>query len=152
MAQKTVSFEVAKALKEAGYPQPQTDVWGYVNRPNNCYFTGRHYYWDENHERQIEWDETNQFHTIDDWADEIEPSFYGSAIAAPTYLDVWLWLWREKRITLEPSKEGILVLECEDENGQLYYSHNIYSQDENKDPVEAIIAAIDFLVENNLIK
>lgn len=149
MTQKTVSFEIAKALKEAGYPQPQTDVWGYVHRPNNCYFTGIHHYWDENHERQISWDETNQFHITDDWADEIEPSFYGSAIAAPTYLEVWLWLWQVKKICINCNLDKYNLIPqwwCNNEDGINYNTPNF------NDPEEAIIAAIEYLVENDLIK
>lgn len=153
MTQKTVSFEVAQSLKEAGYPQPQTDVWGYVHRPNNCYFTGRHSYWDEkdeNRERRIEWDETNEFHTTDDWADEIEPSFYGSAIAAPTYFEVWLWLWQQKKIYID-----INCIQCSEYNTEVSIWHEYGQYDyEGKfiDPVEAMIAGINYLVENNLIK
>lgn len=118
MSQKFVSLEIAKALKEAGYPQ--------VGRYQYTY-TGK-------------------------LVDLVREGGVCYGPMAPSYIDAWLWLWREKGITLEPSKEGILVLECEDENGQLYYSHNIYSQDENKDPEEAIANAIIYLVENNLIK
>lgn len=139
---KIVSFKVAKAIKEAGYPQPQTDVWGYVNRPNNCYFTGRHSYYDENRERRLEWDETNEFHITDDWADEIEPSFYGSAIAAPSYLKVWLWLWREKEIKIS-HRIGVDIIGIED-NDAIDGSFD--------DPEGAIISAIEYLVDNNLIE
>lgn len=70
----------------------------------------------------------------------------------PTYFELWLWLWREKGITIEPSKDGITVIECKDENSHLYYGHNIFSQDDNKDPEESIIIAIEYLVDNDLIK
>ena len=139
--ERRVSFKVAKAIKEAGYLQPETDVLGYVNNPNNCYFTGRHSYWDEYRERRIEWDEENELHTIQDWADENEPSYYGTAIAAPTYLDVWLWLWREKKIAIEVNhsfKEGWFSSLLRDER---------FPTQE-----DVIIATIEYLVENNLIK
>lgn len=126
MEQKFVSFKVAKVLKEAGYWNPGTIIKCSYN--NGCYIDDGRFY--ENG-------------CVCPW-NKLYP--------APTYLEVWLWLWRQKGITLEPSKEGILVLECEDENGQLYYSHNIYSQDENKDPEQAIANAIEYLAKNNLIK
>lgn len=138
---KRVTFKVAKALKEAGYPQPQTDALGYVNRPNNCYFTGIHSYYDENRERRLEWKETDEFHTTDDWVDEIEPIFYGSAIAAPVYLEAWLWMWREKHIPIEAdysfAKENWI-------NGGI-------CGEGYDDPEESIIAAINYLIEKGEI-
>lgn len=153
MHQQIVSLEIAKALKDAGYPQPQTDAWGYVNCPNNCYFTGTHSYWDRYRERRIEWDDTNVLYTIDDWIDEIEPSFYGSAIAAPTYLEVWLWLWREKgiRFDIEDLWDAELSYPergCASNTNQL----GGICTPEVSDPEKAIISAIEYLVENNLLK
>lgn len=110
---KRVSFKAAQALKDAGYPQDQTD-----SHYTNCG----------------------------------ELIYYGIAgetgFDAPTYLDVWLWLWREKMIKLmltpifdemcnDTDKVGIVVPSC-------YI--------EADDPEEVIINAIEFLVENNLIK
>lgn len=46
------------------------------------------------------------------------------------YLEVWLWLWREKKV----DKQHLFIL------------------DPNEDPEEAIITAIEYLVTNNLIK
>lgn len=146
---KRVSLEVAKVIKDAGYPQPQTDVWGYVNRPNNCYFTGRHSYWDENRERRLEWDEMNEFHVADDWVDEIEPSFYGSAIADPTYYEVWDWLWREKKICINCNLDKCNLLPmwwCNNDDRINYNTPNFES------PEEAISDAIEYLTENDLIK
>lgn len=138
---KYVSLEIAKAVKEAGYPQHQTDMWGYVNRPNNCYFTGSHSYYDEYRERRLEFDETNEFHVTDDWADEIEPSFYGSAIAAPTYLDVWLWLWHDKNTFIQviKFKNGFTTHIFND--GQM----GTTMKNACTDPEEAIISAIEYL-------
>lgn len=146
MEPKRVSLEVAKALKEAGYPQQETNSWGYVIHPGSCYFTGKHSYIDDYRESRIEWDDTNKLYTVDDWADEIEPRFYGSAIAAPTYLEVWIWLWREK-------KKCIDIVFSEDEDGWTFMQNpspcdcGLY-----QDPEEAIISAINYLVDNNLIK
>lgn len=145
---KIVSFNIAKILKESGYPQPQTDVWGYVNHPNNCYFTGCHSYFDENRERRLEWDETNEFHTANDWADEIEPSFYGSAIAAPTYMETWRWLWQEKGIQIPVGVDSATIW-IREHNGNMY-NHGVFKF--NNDPEEAIMEAIKYLVNNDLIK
>lgn len=46
------------------------------------------------------------------------------------YLEVWLWLWREKE-------------------NPIYIDYSFCNIDENiKDPEEAINAAIDYLIEN----
>lgn len=104
---KRVSFEVAKCLKEIGYPQENIGQGMVYNT----------------YEHLVE--------------------VYGmcaSFVAAPTYLEVWLWLWREKKIALSIIKDG---------NG--WYGFEIF-QGHLNDPEEAIIAAIEYLVINNLIK
>ncbi len=88
MEQKRVSYTVAKAIKEAGYPQYENELEGV---PKVLY--------------------------------------------VPTYFDVWLWLWREKELTRMAIWDKIA-----DIKGNYF------------DPEEAIIAAIDYLVDNNLIK
>lgn len=158
MELKRVSFKVAKALKEAGYPQPEidspeTDIWGYIKHPSNCYFTGSHSYYDDYRESRLEWDETDELHTIADWANEIEPRFYGSAIAAPTYIDTWLWLWREKNVRFDVEDLWDAELSypergCASNTNQL----GGICTPEVSDPEEAIIAAIEYLADNNLIK
>lgn len=55
---------------------------------------------------------------------------------APTYLDVWLWLWREK---------DLVKMDVWDK-----YINDIANN--YIDPEEAIIAAIEYLVDNELIK
>lgn len=62
----------------------------------------------------------------------------------PTYLDVWLWLWREKEIRIEAKYHF-------DDNGECCWT-NGYIDVDYTDPEEAIIAAIEHLVENDLIK
>lgn len=100
---KRVSFKVAKALKEAGYPQDRTN-----SHYTNCG----------------------------------ELVYYGIAgetgFDAPTYLEVWLWLWREKNISID-WKDGYIYV-----NGEEIGCFN--------EPEEAIIAAIEYLVDNDLIK
>lgn len=107
---KRVSFSVAKAIKEAGYPQE-----------GPLYYTsdGEPYDWNE----------------IEEWDDK-----YYSKISAPTYLDVWLWLWREKKIAIE-------ILHT---NKQGWYADLM--RDSNSDPEDAIKNAIEYLVKNVLIK
>lgn len=61
-------------------------------------------------------------------------------IICPTYLEVWLWLWREKKFSID--------VDC--------YNCDKWTTDVNgiefDDPEKAIIAAIEYLVENDLIK
>ena len=65
-------------------------------------------------------------------------------IRIPAYLDVWLWLWREKkkRIHTRYYYGGLAVSESSSDYGSISHA----------DPEEAIIAAIEYLVENDLIK
>lgn len=72
-------------------------------------------------------------------------AYLGYNIARPTYLDVWLWLWGEKRIEIEVLNDGI---------GGLLAQIRIQSRPSffKKDPEEAIIAAIEYLADNNLIE
>lgn len=121
MDQKRVSFEVAKAIKEAGYPQsfycPQ---------------------YKENGELE------NGFTDLGE-----------GCIYAPTYIDVWLWLWREK-------KKSISIICDEDDRLEANWYVNaekliggIGSFTEQvffEDPEDAIIAAIEYLVDNDLVK
>lgn len=100
MEQRFVTFEVAKALNEAGYPQECTDqVYTELGELLSA--------------------EYGEWHKCYD---------------APTYLDVWLWLWREKGKPI-----------------QIDYCYTGIDPNIN-DPEEAIISEINFLVENNLIK
>lgn len=109
---KRVSFKIAKALKEAGYPQDNCDIWCQV---------------------------PPKYQDID------------RKVAQPTYLDVWLWLWREKGIyiDIESSLAGnssyFIWLEKEIKPVNI-------NEIQNGSPEEAIIAAIEYLVNHNLIK
>ena len=95
-----VSFEIAKILKEAGYPQK------------------------ENQERIMRG--------------------LPECVDIPYYLEVWLWLFKEKNIIIEPK----CII---DDNGG-YYWVNGWVDCTYYDQEEAIAAAIEYLVENNLIK
>lgn len=125
---KRVSFKIAKVIKDSGYPQdniPITEV-GWYNIAG-IYTKQLPTYWEGD----------NAFAAI-----------------APTYLDVWLWLWREKKIAIG----------CPYENTYNYWFTNInaendkslilwkYSSGERKDPEEAIEKAIEYLADNDLIK
>lgn len=65
---KRVSFEVAKAIKEADYPQD--------------YGEGSRYYSEDG--RSFEYDS------------ELYPMFPEVFCVCPYAMEVWLWLWREK--------------------------------------------------------
>lgn len=107
---KKVSFKVAKAIKEAGYPQGNT-MSGYWVADE---VKGRIKYGDA--VNAVMWGKDNKI------------------VDMPTYIDVWLWLWREKGTPIQVDYT-FCSIDC-----QL------------NDPEEAIIAAIEYLVENNLIK
>lgn len=116
MAQKIVSFEVAKALKDASYPQ-----------------------------------ECDRFCSVPPKYQDI-----GRKIAQPTYIDAWLWLWREKGWFLKIIPSGKVEFHFQilqyDKEYEEWHSEGVASLSCFQDPEEAIIKAIDYLVENNLIK
>lgn len=117
MGQNKVSFEIAKILKEVGYPQSQCSPQYKENGELENGFT-----------------------------DLGEGCYY-----APTYLDVWLWLWRKGRFKISLDEcLGVCVIY---DTAILDYRKNgdIYSF-KYTDPEKSIIAAIDYLVENDLIK
>lgn len=123
---RRVSFEVAKAIKEAGYPQGITQ---------GQYAKASYY--------------DNELESYINEGEYIE-NFFILGIDAPTYLEVWLWLWREKGIKIDTttrfdSIKGWLVIALIS-TGR--WTHHV----ECSDPEEAIISAIEYLVSNNLIK
>lgn len=117
---KRVSFEVAKALKEAGYPQ-----WSVEEADNS----------------KLAYDCEGELWEIR-YFDQNPQDYY----TAPTYLDVWLWLWREKDMkllfypTYKEDSYGIQGLSIP------------FNKEEYNDPEEAIIAAIEYFVNKDLIK
>lgn len=121
-----VSFKVAKAIKEVGYPQNKYKNF-FVEKDYNSFRIGNLY------------EPCN-----------MEISSEVPFITAPTYLEVWLWLMREMKIHIDISTHfdsikgyyNIAIICC---NG-------LYKSIEAEDPEEAIIAAIDYLVDSNLIK
>lgn len=134
---KRVSFEVAKHLKEVGYPQEH-------NAP--CYITEN---CTKSYNLEIITNELRlrlKTYKEGQYIEEFQfsdkrckpPRCY-----APTYLDVWLWLWREKKIYIG------LEAESYPHDGMCVPS---YIDAPYSDPEEAIIAAIEYLVTNDLIK
>lgn len=113
MEQKRVTFEVAKALKEAGYSQG--------------FQLGEAYY--------------NQYGEIQYYTEDM---VLGSNICdAPYVTDAWRWLWREKNIYVQ------VGLKC----CTLSFPHvDSCTFKLTTDPEEAIEAAIDYIVDNNLLK
>lgn len=76
-------------------------------------------------------------------------------LAAPTYLEAWLWLWRKKKISVGINCDEDSRLEkhwyttAEKLTGEIgAFTDEVFFSD----PEEAIIAAIEWLVRNNLIK
>lgn len=119
---------MAKALKEAGYPQ---------------YFEGFEdygYFMNGNHSQIYNHDENDC------------PMYYHILCVAPTYMEAWLWLWREKGIYLEIEK--LYATESYIQHGCVCGTEQCggFYTPEVTDPEEAIIAAIEYLVENDLIK
>lgn len=108
---KRCSFEVAKALKEVGYPQ-----------------NGNYWYSKEGIECYSESD-----------LDEIDYT------VSPTYLEIWLWLWRQKKIHIDIDKDV-----CKE--GVMSFDDITFEEYKTDDPEEAIIAAIEHLVEHKLLK
>lgn len=73
------------------------------------------------------------------------------------YLEVWLWLWREKHIAISPQ----LWYEGLDKWGSIIETATFYIIEtatfynelfDYNDPEEAIIAAIEHIVDNKLLK
>ena len=93
---KRVSFNIAKAIKEAGYPQ-ECDMY-YLVPPKYQYI--------------------------------------GLKVAQPSYFEVCLWLWREKKCNVMPIPTSPFDGFWSSEGGKY------------DDPEEAIIAAIDTALED----
>lgn len=98
-----VSFKVAKAIREAGYPQ---------NYEKDSY--------------------TN---------------LNGGIWVKPTYMEVWLWLWKEKGIFIDVDHRRNEIVSV-----TIYTTDDYITELYENTPEEAIIAAINYLVENDLIK
>lgn len=121
---KNVSFKIAKYLKDIGYPQElYYGVW---------------YFADEDSVNAIPFCGIPLKKVY--WID-------------PTYIEVWLWLWQEKKHYIKVLPIGVefcwqILLR---ENNE-WHSLGILSKTNFYDPEAAIIAAIEYLVDNDLIK
>lgn len=141
MEQKRVSYKVAKAIKEAGYPQIITNI-----------FFDKVY----NEDGLI----------VGAYLCEGGP-------VAPTYFDVWIWLWREKIVELTfgygPRMNDVdETLYCDTlkyhdkshPNMKYIIQEMCYSTEccskgynhEHADPEEALINTIEFLVDNDMLR
>lgn len=130
---KRVSFEVGYAIKEAGYPQGNTD---------ECYLTADH----------------NQFYKKGQIVDNTEGEWTvltKNLSDIPTYLEVWVWLWNEKniKICVEPK----VSVNGNNENIEVYILAPFYALPHSmirlyNNPEKAIIDAIEYLTDSNLIK
>lgn len=113
---KRVTFEVAKAIKEAGYPQKLQE--------------GTAFYAENG--------------LMDVYDSELYELFDPMYCTAPIYLEVWLWLWkRGVKIELGNDYDNDTIIPFYGAN----FIDGIY-----ENPEEAIIAAIEYLVDNDLIK
>lgn len=118
---KRVSFSVAHALKEAGYPQDYTQGSMYFTKDGKCY----------------------------EYDCELYPIYGDVYCVCPLVMEVWLWLWREKRIMIDiKGFKNSYVVESDIKSDD----YNIFDMDYSDDPEYAIIAAIECLTKNNLIK
>lgn len=129
---KRVPLEIAKKLKEIGYPQG----W-------KC---DKHYCLES---------EGEYGYQIGDLvtAGAVHKNCL-EAVSAPTYIEVWLWLWKEKKISVSILCDEDSRLEkqwytvAEKLTGEIgAFTDEVFFSD----PEEAIIIAINYLVDNNLI-
>ena len=105
---KRVSFEVAKAIKEAGYPQLGVELWYTIEGKyiNGC---------------------SKERYAI-----------------CPTCLEAWIWLWQNKNIKIVVSPNCLCIwigLKCVNFDSKL-----------TNNPEQDIMTAIEYLVNNDLIK
>ena len=113
---KRVTFKVAKVIKKSGYPQGIT----------------KHGYWIKNSTE-------GEMVKYGDIVNSIMRGKDDNIVDIPTYMEVWLWLWREKKIAIDINYSLM--------NGKYYNEAYMYD-----DPEQLIIDSIDYMVDNNLIK
>lgn len=73
------------------------------------------------------------------WFDNEDDELY----SLPFVLEVWLWLWREKRVNIHILNSEYMIF---------MRDRTIGGCSVKDDPEEDIIAAIEYLVDNDLIK
>lgn len=130
---KIVSFNVAKAIKEAGYPQGDKN-----SGLTSVYPLEDH---DDNYTPYTRIGKLTTNYQCQTFRMLTEIPF----VVAPTYLDVWLWLWRKKNIHIDIDYDSY-------SEGAKSFDNKTLEEYIKDDPEEAIIATIEYLVENNLIK
>lgn len=140
---KKVSYKIAKAIKDAGYPQPDknsglTEVYALEDHDDNFVPYTRIGKLTTNYHCQT-------FRMLRDIP----------FVVAPTYLDVWLWLWQEKKIKI--CVEHKVSVDGNDRNTDVYILAPFYALPHSmiklyNNPEDALIDAIEYLVENGLIK
>ena len=138
-----VSFKVAKAIKEVGYPQdPNCDK--YVTEP--C--KGRYIWYTPNPDYTSKGDDDDLYDfEVGEYVDhEMYNVSVAHSVVAPTYLEVWLWLWREKKKCIE------VCFSLDEGNWTFMQNPSPCDCGLYNDPEEAVIAAIEYLVDANLIK
>lgn len=118
---KQVSYKVAKAIRNVGYPQGNTD---------KCYLTTDHNHFYK--EGQIVENEDGEWTVLTKNLADI-----------PTYIDVWLWLWKEKSTYIQVGREYCTL------SFKWGDSCTFIMQ---ATPEETIEKAIEYLVENDLIE
>lgn len=126
---KKVSFKIAQAIKKAGYPLERFQT---VSREQFEAGFGYKYSTDKNFYSES----PSILHPEDN--DTIDMYY------CPTYIEVWLWLWREKDLRIQPTQFN----RCYIQNHNSSYHYEF----ECDDPEEAIATSIEYLIDNNLIK
>lgn len=132
---KRVSLKVAKAIKEAGFPQEHK---GYRYTTRKC--RGRYVKGLGNNA----WYEFDEGELVDG---NMYHLFKNSSAYAPTYIDAWLWLWREKKIYIE-----VVIDKSTNKAYPIINDHTNWIFDSYENPEEAIEQAIEHLIDNDLIK
>ena len=137
---KIVPFELAQRLKEVGYTESSMLNYVYAIEDRILTFTsGAH----------IEVKRGEKLNALK--AIELL-GIDGPIIEAPTYIDVWLWLWRKKKFPISLlCDEHPLIMKWyphAEKTGEIgAFTKNIFFDD----PEEALAEAIDYLFENNLV-
>lgn len=128
MKQQLASFEVVKAIKEAGYPLVR-----YMTLSREQFEAGHGYKYSKDEYYYSE--SPSILHPEDN--DTIDMYF------RPTYIEIWLWLCKKKNFKFE-----LKYNEC----SCCWHCYWDYYFECGSDPESAIVAAIEYLVTNNLIK
>lgn len=135
-----VSYKVAKAIKKAGYPQGDGSYdWG---QPFYTTARSKMYGIDDHGWPYPIVNRTGRLYHVGEESVQNQKNF----IIAPYYYDVWKWLWTKK-------KQKIAISDGWDTETYAYVGEG---EDARKfttfDPEAAIIRAIDYMVDNDMIK